>query len=252
LHYLILSADDLGMTNGVTAGIVESMTRGVVATCAAMACVPGSLERVRDCAAAIDGRIGMHLQLTDGEPCLGATAVPSLVDESGRFPRSWKGVHDLAVDDVRREWGAQMERLLDLGLRPSHIDTHHHVHRFPEAFRVYCELARKYDLPVRTIYEECTTALRRRGVRCADYCETGWWKSDLSPESLVSLAQSRSEEVVEVLCHPAYCDDELREKSTYAEERERELRALCDPALPGLLAQAGIQLVSRAAGYERC
>ncbi|MEZ4714971.1 MAG: ChbG/HpnK family deacetylase [Caldilineaceae bacterium] len=54
----------------------------------------------------------------------------------------------------------------------THLDSHHHVHRLPGIFDVYCAIARERSLPVRTHDRRMTQALRRRNIRCADQCLT--------------------------------------------------------------------------------
>ncbi len=132
MRRIFLNADDFGLTNGVTRGIARAMLEGIVTTTSAMPCVPGSPERVSAALGPVNGRVGAHLQLTDGVPCCDPREIPSLVNGEGRFPRSW---NDLAADrlnpdEIRKEWTAQIDRVLDWGIRPSHLDTHHHVHRF--------------------------------------------------------------------------------------------------------------------------
>jgi len=253
MKMLLINADDFGMTESVTSGISESMLRGAVTTTSAMACVPGSLERVAAHAAGLQGRIGLHLQLTDGVPCRGD--VPSLVDEEGQFPRAWWSIRNPAAEEIRREWHAQMERMLSFGVQPSHIDTHHSVHRIPEVFEVYAEMAAEYGLPARTLTAAHTIELRRRGVPCTDALESGWYGEGITPEGLVARVERAfavsGRGSVELMCHPGYSDEELGRSSTYVEERQRELGVLCDPELPKLLERAGI-LVAQARGDREC
>ena len=82
---LYFSADDFGLTDGVARGIVSSIRDGVVATTSAMVCVLDAATHLQRWSAALPGRIGGHLQLTGGRPCLPPERVPSLVDASGDF-----------------------------------------------------------------------------------------------------------------------------------------------------------------------
>lgn len=249
---LIINADDFGLTVGVTTGIVESILRGAVCSTSAMCCRPEFLENIARQMRAVEGRIGVHLQLTDGIPCCESGEVASLVNERGEFPRSRRDMKPLCADDVRREWRAQIERVLSLGIRPAHLDTHHHVHVMPVAFDVYCELAATYRLPARTMTKMMTERLRARGVSCADYCETGWYGGGLTPETLTrhvlrAFAQLGGEGTIELMCHPGVVDEELKRRSKYVSEREDELRALCAPELPQLLSEAGVELITASA-----
>jgi predicted glycoside hydrolase/deacetylase ChbG (UPF0249 family) len=46
------------------------------------------------------------------------------------------------------------------------------------------------------------------------------------------------------MCHPGYSDDGLRRDSTYADEREGEIAALCDTRVRAALAADGVRLAS--------
>jgi chitin disaccharide deacetylase len=245
---LIINADDFGLTDGVTAGIVESIQHGLVCSTTAMVCHPRCLENIERWASQIEGQIGVHLQLTDGTPFTDAGRISSLVTENGEFPRSWRNLGRLNPDDVRREWHAQLEQFLSLDIQPTHIDTHHHVHRFPGAFEVYCEIAQAHQIPARSMTTQMTSKLIAEGVDCPDYCETGWCGGELTPESLLrrverAFARCGNQGTVELMCHPGYVDAELEAKSTYVAEREQELRALCTPELVKRLEELGIEIV---------
>lgn len=252
---LIVNADDFGLTARVSEGIAEAVTHGVVSSTTAMVCLPYAREHMGPLTAALSGRIGLHLQLTDGVPCADPERVPSLLREGGRFPRSWRDLGRLNPDEVRAEWEEQVRRLTSWGVRPSHLDSHHHVHRFPAAFEVYCELARAHDIPARALTPRMAEHLRARGVACADYCETGWYDGPLTAAELIGLVERAFERLgdrgtVELMCHPGYADDELAAKSNYVEQRERELRTLCSDELSAGLRELQIEVVGAPALLE--
>lgn len=250
MNRLVINADDFGLTKGVTIGIVETILRGVVTSTTAMACKAGSLDNVREWAGSISGRIGVHLQLTDGLPCSESAAIPSLVAESGLFPRKRRDLRALNTDEVLLEWRAQIERILQAGISPTHIDTHHHVHRYPAAFAAYCQIAAEHAIPARALSLEMAQKLRAEGVRCADSCETGWYGGDLTPESLIDClnnafaALGDDEATLELMCHPGFVDEALPENSSYVAGREQELRTLCHPDLAARLRDSGISLIA--------
>lgn len=249
---LLVNADDFGLTARVSEGIAEAMLRGVVSTTTAMVCLPEARAHVTRWAAQLPGRIGLHLQLTDGAPCAEPGLVPSLLGDGGRFPRSWRDLGRLNPDEVRTEWRAQAGRLASWGVRPSHLDSHHHVHKFPAAFEAYCELARDYDIPARSLSPQMTERLRARGVRCADYCETDWYDGALTVAEFVQIVGRAFERrggrgTIELMCHPGYADAELAARSKYVEPRERELRTLCSAELAAELRALGIEVVGASA-----
>lgn len=244
---VLINADDLGLTPAVSEGIVEAMLNGAVATTSAMVCRDGSRENLARTAPRIPGRVGLHLQLTCGRPRCHPSEVPSLVGTDGRFPRRPKDLGSLDPLDVQREWREQARVLREWGIEPVRLDSHHHVHLVPEAFEVYCELAREMDLPARGGGPAHDERLRALGIACPDVFITGYFGGELDLESLLEHVAAAAREcpdggVIEVMSHPGRVDDELRRGSTYVDERERELRTLTSPDLPRRLREAGVEL----------
>lgn len=84
---------------------------------------------------------------TGGGPTASEELVPTLLDKQGYL---WKSADDAArarVREVEIELRAQVKHSFDLGLRPSHLDTHMGVvYRRPELLRVYEKVAMYYNL----------------------------------------------------------------------------------------------------------
>jgi predicted glycoside hydrolase/deacetylase ChbG (UPF0249 family) len=247
---VLFAADDFGMTAGVSAGIVESIRSGAVGATTAMVCVDGAESHIARFAPEIPGRIGAHLQLTDGVPRFNPAKVRSLLGEDGRFPRKAHQMRLVRSWEVEREWRAQLAVLEKLGIQPTHLDSHHHVHRQPGAFQVYRELAKSLQIPARgAIMQEINDGLRAHGVVCADVFVQQWADAEPTLERLVQCIADVDERcpdggIVEVMCHPALLDDELRRRSTYAEEREAELHVLTSAELPRRLRDIGFEVVT--------
>ncbi len=237
-RYIVFNADDFGLTNGVTAAIVEAIQAGCLGATTAMAAVPGSLDRIAKWAPKIPGRIGAHLQLTTGRPVLGPKRVRSLVDAGGNFPASKIALHGARFDEIVDEWHAQIYALRSAGVEITHIDTHHHVHKFPHVFSAYLEIARHYRLIARSLNARMTFVLRGCGVPCVERTLTDWFGSDLTVEGLMELIEDGTRDLptgstVEVMCHPGRTDMSLLKVSKYGYEREQELDVLTDLALLG-------------------
>ena len=244
---VIINADDFGLTEGVCRGIVKAIHAGGVTATTAMACAPGAVERLRRWAPEISGYIGVHLQLTSGTPVLAPARVPSLVREDGRFPARRKEIHSPEPDEILAEWQAQIECLLGAGIEPTHLDSHHHVHGLPTLFPAFCELARRYSLPARSLDTNMTRDLRAAGVVCVDQTLTGWYGGKLSISSLLQVLREGALEhpaakSFELMCHPGQVDEGLLSLSRYVTEREVELAVLTDLHLPQELVAAGFRL----------
>ncbi|RCK09697.1 ChbG/HpnK family deacetylase [Bacillus licheniformis] len=59
----------------------------------------------------------------------------------------YQGFFDIDLEEVYREWKAQIEKALSCGLNPTHIDSHHHIHTYGNLPEVFVEVAKEYDLP---------------------------------------------------------------------------------------------------------
>jgi hypothetical protein len=248
---VITNADDFGLTEGGCAAIVKAIYAGGLTATTAMVCVPRATMRLRKWARFIPGRIGAHLQLTGGSPILPPEQIPSLVEANGQFPAKRRGLCAPKTAEIFAEWCAQMEVLLRTGIEPTHLDTHHHVHCLPEAAPAFIEIATRYKLPARALDPEMSRSLREIGLLCVDRTLTDWYGGELSVRTLVKVVADAARELpearcFEVMCHPAFVDEELIKRSGYVEEREMELIALCDPALPRELGDAGFSL----SGFE--
>src|SRR4051812_6525064 len=94
--------------------------------------MPGVSHAVELAKANPNLQVGVHLVLTCGKPLL--TDVPSLVNDNGSFKpiSELKDQPMLSLDELAREWSAQIEKFLETGLTPTHFDSHHHVHTIPE------------------------------------------------------------------------------------------------------------------------
>src|SRR5215471_10085087 len=246
---IIINADDFGISDGVCAGIVQAIRSGCLTATSAMVCVPGATDRIGRWSEMIPGCIGAHLQLTSGRPILPASEIPSLVQANGHFPVSRREVRAPKLPEVIAEWEAQIEVLVRLGIRPTHIDSHHHVHRLPEVRDAYYEIVSERGVPARSVDPEMTERLRGMGVPCTGKTLLGWFGGEVSVSSLLAVIRDGVQgwsngSVVEVMCHPGLVDDELRRVSRYVEERETELAVLCDPRLRESLQAESLSLCS--------
>jgi len=245
---LWLNADDFGLTPGVSAGIVEAMVHGVVGTTTALLGCGGSAANISRFGGAIPGRIGLHLQLTNGRPTLPPADVPSLVDESGGFPARRAAIRRPDPSEVAREWRAQLEALRALGIEPTHLDSHHDVHLLPGVFDVYVELARAHGFRARAGSPRARNLLRARGVGCADHFTAGFESPRTGVEDLIAILTEAGQgmtdgELLELMCHPGHPDATLAAISRYAVERGREFETLLEPGLVRRIEAVGFRVV---------
>jgi chitin disaccharide deacetylase len=130
---LIVNADDFGMRHSVNSAIAHSLESGIVTSTSLMMPCPWAYDAVSWLQAHPEVPFGVHLTIVrdvDGYrwgPLSGRDAVPSLVDETGHF-RKFDGGRTLPetarLDDIEREFRAQIEAVLSTDLLPTHLDWH--------------------------------------------------------------------------------------------------------------------------------
>jgi predicted glycoside hydrolase/deacetylase ChbG (UPF0249 family) len=157
---LIVNADDLGWTEGVNRGIVEAHRKGLVTSTSLLAngrAFASALEVARNNP---ELGVGVHLNLSDGPPTAPADEVPGLVNEAGDLEGGPQGIllkiasRSLRVEEVEREWDAQITKIREAGIHPTHLDGHKHVHMLPGLFESALRLAKRHKIAAIRISHE--------------------------------------------------------------------------------------------------
>ena len=206
MRYLIVTADDFGLSPGVNRGILEAHRRGVLTSTSLMVLRPACDEAVALARECPDLSVGLHLDLGES-----AGAVNAVRDQFVQFERA-------------------------LGRPPTHVDGHHDLHLSPEWLPQVLTYARRCGIPVRG-----RSSVARLG---RFYGQWGGrtHPEQTSVESLIEILRTGlGDGVTELICHPGYVDPSLR--SGYAREREAELATLCDPRVREAIRVAGARLV---------
>jgi predicted glycoside hydrolase/deacetylase ChbG (UPF0249 family) len=242
---LIVNADDFGISKAVTLGIIEAHKEGVITSTTMMCNMPNAEYGAQLAKACPELGVGIHFVLTAGFPL--AAGVDSLVDEIGRFHGQYK-IEDFAtIEDIRKEFRCQMDKFLSFGIKPTHINTHHHVHRVGKIFEVVKEFALEYDIPVRAINEICKEKFS--GIRTtAKYSEEFYGDNgdrEITIQAFINIIEKNKKfESLEIMCHPGYLDKELVGKSSYAIPRLRELTTLTSQEVKNYIKEKNIELIN--------
>lgn len=226
-RYLIVNADDFGLSEGVNRGIIRAHEQGIVTSASLMVRWPAA-----DDAAAYARRrpqlsLGLHLDLGEW------------VYRDGEWSKLYEVVPDDGdVERVKDELCRQLRRFRVLvGRDPTHLDSHQHVHRHAPLCTLMEEIAVQLDVPLRHFSPE----VQYNG---SFYGQTGKgepYPEGIRAESLVQVVAGLPEGITELLCHPGIgCDHE----SPYAKEREMEVQALCDSRVKEALEAEEIRLIS--------
>ena len=262
---LIVNADDLGLAPGVTRGILDLARRGAVTSASLLPNLPGSARALAE-AREVGLDVGLHLNLCVGVPLSPPETVPSLLRRDGAFAtageiarRRYAGW--LKLNEVEREWIAQIEWCLAHGARPSHLDSHCQLHGLPGLYHLTLRLARRYGiagvraagagfiLQAPALSRLRVTTRRALGANSSPYQPDYFSVLSVlgqmrSARPLQALLRALPPGVTELVCHPGYVDDELRRLDPLTNRRERELLLLSRPSFQELLLDEGIRLAS--------
>src|SRR5690242_10509363 len=96
---LIVNADDLGWTDGVNRGIADAFHGGIVTSTSLLANGRAFGEAVKAAKAAPGLGVGVHLNLSDGNPVADLESVTSLLNDDGEFA---DGPESLLLKRARR------------------------------------------------------------------------------------------------------------------------------------------------------
>jgi predicted glycoside hydrolase/deacetylase ChbG (UPF0249 family) len=205
-----------------------------------------------------------------GRPVLPPGDVPSLAPRAGALRASWRQflpawwVGRVRRTEVAAEWRAQVRRALDAGIRPTHLDSHQHLHVIPGLWSIASDLAREFSIPRLRRPRETTpsppgTPMARRLVRqglarlgsksaatgeirtcehCFGISETG----HLDAQALLAVLRRIPAGWSELITHPAFPDEELLRDYPWGYGWAAEAASLCSDEVKRELVRHGINL----------
>jgi predicted glycoside hydrolase/deacetylase ChbG (UPF0249 family) len=153
--YLIIRADDGGMSHSVNMALERLMNSGMPLSVSVIFAAPWYQETVEILKRHPDVAVGVHLALNSEwknyrwGPVSGRSAVPTLVDSVGYFFASGEALyhHDPSLAEIEQELRAQIERARRSGVRIDYVDYHMGTAvRTPESRAVVEKLAREFGL----------------------------------------------------------------------------------------------------------
>jgi predicted glycoside hydrolase/deacetylase ChbG (UPF0249 family) len=156
---LLLHMDDAGMCPEANAAAERYIQNGHLQSAAVMMPCPNAASFISWAKGYPLADIGVHLTLTSEwkhyrwGPLTDPAKVPGLVDPDGKF---WHEVPEVVMHasakEVETEIRAQIDRVLALGLKPSHIDTHMGtLYGSPDYIKVFLKVAQEYRIPANVI-----------------------------------------------------------------------------------------------------
>ena len=219
MNKIIINADDCGKSVDVNEAINQAIEKGLITSTTVMANMDdleGALALYRKW----NGKIsfGVHLNITEGHPLVPS---PILLDTKFCIPKSdgmvFNKLHflyrypskDLKIA-VYLELKAQIERILDCGIKISHIDSHRHMHLGPFLLPIVCRVAKEYGII------KIRHSRNRLGYSLRDFKERGlnlYRKTVMNDMistdvfcavSEYSTIMKKDDKTYELMCHPGH------------------------------------------------
>ncbi len=243
---LIVNADDFGFTRDVNEGIVEAHRHGILTAATLMANGAAFEDAVRLAAEHPTLDVGCHLVLVQGESLLPPhRPMPTSLAELTRSLA-------LGTMSVYEELAAQIRRMMDVGIRPTHLDTHKHTHLLPPVMKAVTRISQDFGIPwvrlpvpIPFVTNGFRRIVRVYGCRTTDHFAGYRMTGRLDTRSLSILIRSLPEGLTELMCHPGKCTGELRSAVTRLKDsRQIELEALTAGETKRALEESGVELVS--------
>jgi hypothetical protein len=267
---LVVNADDYGYFPCVNAGIRRAARDGILTATGLLANGQLGDAQMRALLEETDLDLGVHLNLTHGEPLSGPLR-RRLGGTASRFPGKFRLAGLVASgllgrELIRGEWRAQIERCLALGARVCFLNSHEHVHMLPPLFRLTQELAAEYgidhlrfatpdagaasgaslrDTALTLAARRNRPRLTRRPAQMLGLGVSGRLDRAYLERVIPTLVGG---EVYELMCHPGQCAGAAETSPALARYHawQLELATLTDPATLELLARHNV----RAVGYR--
>jgi hopanoid biosynthesis associated protein HpnK len=279
---IVINADDFGLSSSVNQAVVQAHAKGVLTSTTIMANMPDAGEAVKLAKRMPSLGVGVHLNLSKGRPLSKDGNINYLLDDSGCFALSPAKLSFLCIasrkirNAIRTELAAQIQWVIDNGLKPTHLDSHKHIHSFPFIFPIVCGLARRFEISaIRFTFEpkkllampwpltseggrerSRTARLMARINRIQNF---GFLKTDcllgvahmgkIDVNFFKAVALYNPAATAEVMTHPALDDgpehspaDEAAGKQNKM-QRRGEFEALCSEKTKQYLTDAGVRLV---------
>jgi chitin disaccharide deacetylase len=222
-RFLIVNADDFGLSPGVNTGIIQAHERGIVTSASLMTRWPAAVAAAEY--ARVHPRLGVGLHVDLGE----------WIYRDGEWQLLYQVVDPTDAAAVHAEVRRQLDMFPHLlGRDPDHIDSHQHVHREGAAYAACREIADCLRVPLRHFSH-------------VKYCGNFYGQGNagepypglIGVAALCDLLRDLPAGATELCCHPAAGADL---ETMYLHERHIELATLCDPAVRDALDRADIAL----------
>lgn len=252
-RYVIIHADDAGMSHSVNQATIEGMQKGIVSSASIMVPCPWFKEFADYAKQNPDQDFGIHLTLNSEwknyrwGPVASRDQVPSLLDgEQYLWDNVGQVMQHVNVKDAEKELRSQIERAKSFGVPLSHLDTHMGaVVSRPDLLEMYVNLGIEYQLPVLFVAnldpekygliaekgKELKAVLEKNNLPVLDELVQFYGESDYEKRKQAYLDKLRALKpgVTQIIIHCGIDNQELQNITNSSSRRDGDRRVFTDP-----------------------
>jgi len=265
---IILHADDAGMCEEANIATAKYLEDNEIQSAVVMVPCPNADEFIKWAIDHPEEDVGIHLTLTSEwetyrwGPVSDPALVPGLLDPEGML---WRTVADVVmnstIEEIETEIRAQIDRVIDMGYRPGHIDTHMGtLYSNSDYVKLFYKIAEEYGIPANAIDLSDTLVASR--LRSAGYpvdeklialadeytlpkLDDITWAPvgqtyEEKIENFKTQIRSLSPGLTEIVFHPSLETENLKTITNSWQQRVWEAKMFSDPGLIEFFEEEGI------------
>jgi predicted glycoside hydrolase/deacetylase ChbG (UPF0249 family) len=253
---LIVNTDDFGMCHSINEATIQSLGQGLAGSCTLMAPCPWGLHGIQLLKEKPDISFGVHLTAVSEQPYYrwGPMAprhnVPSLLDEDGYFyplDRIDELLQKANLTELEKEFRTQIEWVLASGLKPTHVDSHCHVHALREnVFDMTFGLAREYGLGMRVGNPQFIAKLQQQGYPTDNHMimDSYWVPTKGKLDTYLKMLRELPPGLSEWAMHPGIANAELKALGPTWDVRAADFEFLMSPEARQVVQEEGIIIIN--------
>jgi predicted glycoside hydrolase/deacetylase ChbG (UPF0249 family) len=253
---LILNADDFGMCHSINEATIQSITKGLAGSCTLMGPCPWGLHGLHLLRENQDIHFGVHLTAVSEAPYYRWSAmtpkqqVTSLLDESGYFypeHRIDEMLQKADLSELEQEFRTQIEWVLAASLKPTHVDSHCHVHtRWEEIFDMTFGLTKEYGLGMRVGQPLFIEKLQQQDYPTDNHPLVDSYRVPTKDKvtTYIKMLRNLPPGLSEWAIHPGFATAELKALGPSWDIREADLDFLMSPEAHRVVVEEGIIIIN--------
>lgn len=274
---LIINADDFGLHPVINAGIIRGFQHGCITSTTIMPAAGYFADAVSQALTAPGLGIGVHLTLVGEKPVCASDKVNSLIDRQGNFPPKYPHfllrffAGKISPAQIEAEFSAQIKKVMDAGIKITHLDSHQHLHILPGIIDIVLSLAAKYQIkavripdeaylfqggiplkPVRMFARNGLTMLARlarrkakeKGLLAADHFFGMLGGGNMLEKHLSYIIDHLPPGASEIMIHPGNDDSILQQQFRWNYHWQAELAAVTGRNILAQLTENKVRLIS--------